>query len=269
MYLRTQSVLYVSDGPVRQHKSTPYEFKTTGLLTVDLMGPFPMSYPKKFKYALVGAFRGKLADNGLPAPLFPLSVPLKSKEGHIVAAKIKKAILFVESVHTSMYVEGKRVFTALSDKGGEFENKKVQDVLNDLMVFQTLSSGCSPQSSGAAEANVRIIKQVMRRLLENASLKVGSTEPQPTQHLLSLLQLMKCRNPEWNSWQVRLLQPAPRPLAPETGPPTVLPSSKPYPNVMPIVPPDALAEDVDLTDPEFPVSGVWKMAMTKAPYPLS
>eukprot|EP00971_Amphidinium_carterae_P069939 1383971-Amphidinium_carterae.1 len=30
-----------ADGPVRHHKSTPYEFKTTGLLTVDLMGPFP------------------------------------------------------------------------------------------------------------------------------------------------------------------------------------------------------------------------------------
>eukprot|EP00971_Amphidinium_carterae_P079538 1573955-Amphidinium_carterae.1 len=75
--------------------------------------------------------------------------------------------------------------------------------------------------------------------------------------------------PEWNSWQVRLLQPAPRPLVPETGPPTVLPSSKPYLNVMPIIPPDALAEDVDLTDPEFPVFGVWKTAMTKAPYPLS
>eukprot|EP00971_Amphidinium_carterae_P205762 4083418-Amphidinium_carterae.1 len=38
---------------------------------------------------------------------------------------------------------------------------------------------------------------------------------------------------------------------------------------MPIIPPDALAEDVDLTDPEFPVFGVWKTAMTKAPYPIS
>eukprot|EP00971_Amphidinium_carterae_P342916 6482387-Amphidinium_carterae.1 len=64
------------------------------------MGPFPVSYPKKFKYALVGAFRGKLADTGLPAPLLPLSIPLKSKEGRVVAEAIKKAILFVESVHT-------------------------------------------------------------------------------------------------------------------------------------------------------------------------
>eukprot|EP00971_Amphidinium_carterae_P250782 4978155-Amphidinium_carterae.1 len=45
------------------------------------------------------------------------------------------------------------------------------NVLNDLMVFQTFTSGYSPQSSGAAEVNVRIIKQVMRRLLETASLK--------------------------------------------------------------------------------------------------
>eukprot|EP00971_Amphidinium_carterae_P068446 1355156-Amphidinium_carterae.1 len=38
---------------------------------------------------------------------------------------------------------------------------------------------------------------------------------------------------------------------------------------MPIIPPDSLAEDVDLTDPEFPVFGVWMKAMTKASFPLS
>eukprot|EP00971_Amphidinium_carterae_P255441 5071010-Amphidinium_carterae.1 len=29
-----------ADGPVRQHRSTPSELRNTGVLTVDLMGPF-------------------------------------------------------------------------------------------------------------------------------------------------------------------------------------------------------------------------------------
>eukprot|EP00971_Amphidinium_carterae_P036035 708303-Amphidinium_carterae.1 len=41
-----------ADGPVRQHRSTPNELRNTGVLTVDLMGPFTVSYPRKFKYAL-------------------------------------------------------------------------------------------------------------------------------------------------------------------------------------------------------------------------
>eukprot|EP00971_Amphidinium_carterae_P033951 668313-Amphidinium_carterae.2 len=109
----------------------------TGILTVDLMGPFPASYPKRFRYALVGAFRGKLADTGAPAPLFPVSIPLKPKEGKTVAEAIRTSILFIESVHTGMYAEGKRVHTILSDKGSEFENKDVVDVLADMAVYQT------------------------------------------------------------------------------------------------------------------------------------
>eukprot|EP00971_Amphidinium_carterae_P115490 2287227-Amphidinium_carterae.1 len=89
------------------------------------MGPFPASYPRKFTYALVGAFRGRLSDTGAPAPLFPVSIPLKSKEGKNVAEAIRTSILFIESVHTGMYAEGKRVHSILSVKGSKFENKDV------------------------------------------------------------------------------------------------------------------------------------------------
>eukprot|EP00971_Amphidinium_carterae_P147862 2930883-Amphidinium_carterae.1 len=65
-----------ADGPVRLHKNSPKELKQTHILTVDLMGPFPPSYPKKFQYALVGAYRGKVAETGLPSALLPISVPL-------------------------------------------------------------------------------------------------------------------------------------------------------------------------------------------------
>eukprot|EP00971_Amphidinium_carterae_P249208 4946774-Amphidinium_carterae.1 len=63
--------------------------------------------------------------------------------------------------------------------------------------------------------------------------------------------------------------PAPKPLVPDTDPPMTMPASKPYLPEMPIIPPDALAETVDLTDPEFPVFGVWKTAMSKAPHAIS
>eukprot|EP00971_Amphidinium_carterae_P307742 6116174-Amphidinium_carterae.1 len=64
------------------------------------MGPFPPSYPKKFKYALIGAYRGKLADTGLPSPLLPISIPVKSKEGREVSEAVRRAILMIESLHT-------------------------------------------------------------------------------------------------------------------------------------------------------------------------
>eukprot|EP00971_Amphidinium_carterae_P204503 4058175-Amphidinium_carterae.1 len=79
----------------------------------------------------------------------------------------------------------------------------------------------------------------------------------------------RSRESEWNNFHIRQLRPAPCPNVPETGPPTVMPSSKPYMPEMPVIPADALAEDVDLTDPELPVFGVWKNAMSKAPHPLS
>eukprot|EP00971_Amphidinium_carterae_P024113 476173-Amphidinium_carterae.1 len=70
------------------------------MLTVDLMGPFSPSYPKKFKCALVGAYRGKIADTGLPSPLLPISIPVKSKEGKEVSEAFRQAILMIESLHT-------------------------------------------------------------------------------------------------------------------------------------------------------------------------
>eukprot|EP00971_Amphidinium_carterae_P344231 6484489-Amphidinium_carterae.1 len=61
---------------------------------------------------------------------------------------------------------------------------------------------------------------------------------------------------DWNRLQIRQLRPAPCPSVPVTGPPTVMPDHKPYLPEMPVIPADALAEDVDLTNPEFPVFGV-------------
>eukprot|EP00971_Amphidinium_carterae_P301052 5981730-Amphidinium_carterae.2 len=94
-----------ADGPIRIHKNGHKELKQTHILTVDLMGPFTPSYPRKFQYALIGAYRGRVAETGLPSSLLPLSVPLKSKEGPHVAEAIRKAVLFIESVHTGLYEE--------------------------------------------------------------------------------------------------------------------------------------------------------------------
>eukprot|EP00971_Amphidinium_carterae_P146757 2908533-Amphidinium_carterae.1 len=140
-----------ADGPIRLHRNGPKELRQTHILIVDLMGPFPPSYPMKFQYALIGAYRGRVAETGLPSALLPLSIPLKRKEGSHVAEAIRKAVVFVESVHTGMYEE---------------------DVMNDLAIQQSFTSGCSPQSSVAAEVNARIIKQIIRRLLEAASFQV-------------------------------------------------------------------------------------------------
>eukprot|EP00971_Amphidinium_carterae_P104972 2078711-Amphidinium_carterae.2 len=74
---------------------------------------------------------------------------------------------------------------------------------------------------------------------------------------------------EWNRQQISQLRPAPCPNVPPTGPPTVMPSSVPRLPEMPVIPPDALAQDVDLTQSQFPVFGVWKKTLSEAPYALS
>eukprot|EP00971_Amphidinium_carterae_P138694 2748544-Amphidinium_carterae.1 len=48
-----------------------------------------------------------------------------------------------------------------------------------------------------------------------------------------------------------------------------MPSSRPYLNERPVIPSNVLAEVVDLTDPEFPVFGVWCKAMSKASHAIS
>eukprot|EP00971_Amphidinium_carterae_P040642 797542-Amphidinium_carterae.1 len=63
------------------------------------------------------------------------------------------------------------------------------DNLNNLAVHQDFTSGYSPQSSGAAEVNVRIIKQVLRRLLETANFSV----PWWSHALEYATQLLQCR----------------------------------------------------------------------------
>eukprot|EP00971_Amphidinium_carterae_P221967 4406615-Amphidinium_carterae.1 len=75
--------------------------------------------------------------------------------------------------------------------------------------------------------------------------------------------------PEWDSWQTRILMPAPKPLVPDEEPSTTMPASKPFLYEMPIIPPDCLAETVDVMSPEFPVFGVWYKAMSNAPFPIS
>eukprot|EP00971_Amphidinium_carterae_P046754 921240-Amphidinium_carterae.1 len=117
-----------ADGPVGKHKGSHTELKQTHILTVDLMGPFPPRYPKKFKYALVGAYRGRLAETGLPSPLLPLSTPIKNKEGKEVAEGVRKAMLMIESLHTGIYEEGKRILVVFSDRGSEFMNRHVTDI---------------------------------------------------------------------------------------------------------------------------------------------
>eukprot|EP00971_Amphidinium_carterae_P045394 893177-Amphidinium_carterae.1 len=56
--LRIHGVQYAKEQMDRLGDTeSPDELKKTYILTVDLMEPFPPSYPKKFKYALVGAYR--------------------------------------------------------------------------------------------------------------------------------------------------------------------------------------------------------------------
>eukprot|EP00971_Amphidinium_carterae_P170153 3371262-Amphidinium_carterae.1 len=101
-------------------------------------------------------------------------------------------------------------------------------------------------------------------LVQSPPQPVESAASQTTEEKAPLLM-----ESEWNNLQIRQLRDAPLPNVPPTGPPTIMPSHMPRLPEMPVIPPDALAQDVDLTQPQFPVFGEWKKAIDAAPYALS
>ena len=133
-----------------------------------------VSYPQqKFTYALVGAYRGADAKDGSPMKIFPIAVPIKAKDQETVAQALQRMITYIEALHTKEFAEGKRVMRVLSDRGGEFENGAVDRLLLDNGIQHDFTSGHSPQSTGAAEVSVRILKGVLRRLLLSANMKAS------------------------------------------------------------------------------------------------
>eukprot|EP00971_Amphidinium_carterae_P147371 2920344-Amphidinium_carterae.1 len=72
---------------------------------------------------------------------------------------------------------------------------------------------------------------------------------------------------DWNQMQYRQLREPPKEVVPTTDPPTVMPSHMANLPELPVIPPDALAQDVDLK--QFPVFGEWKKIIQAAPYALS
>ena len=164
-------VCQLADGPVRVHKTNELEHRATGVLTLDIAGPLPESVNDKYRYILVGAYRGTSADGGGPTKLLPLAIPLVHKNAESTLKAVKRMVAFVESLNTVIFAAGRRVLRIHSDRGGEFENEMLKGYCDAALITQTFSSGHSPQSAGAAEVNVRILKQILRRLLIHAHLK--------------------------------------------------------------------------------------------------
>eukprot|EP00971_Amphidinium_carterae_P045136 888201-Amphidinium_carterae.1 len=116
----------------------------------------------------------------------------------VIFAKVQADLISeVESLLANEAVPKGQRWDVRRPMGTEFENRHVTDVLNDMAVHQNFTSGYSPQSSGAAEVNVRIIKQVMRRLLEAASFQV----PWWCHALENARQVLQCRalSKAWDS----------------------------------------------------------------------
>eukprot|EP00971_Amphidinium_carterae_P008820 174076-Amphidinium_carterae.2 len=61
---------------------------------------------------------------------------------------------------------------------------------------------------------------------------------------------------DWNQMQFEKLRKPPKEIVPTTDPPTVMPSHMANLPELPVIPPDALAQNVDLK--QFSVFGEWK-----------
>ena len=67
-------------------------------------------------------------------------------------------------------IKGSRITRIQADGGGEFTNKKVQDLCWDRHIVLSYSLAHQPSSNGKAERMVGMLKTTVRRMLKQANL---------------------------------------------------------------------------------------------------
>jgi IS30 family transposase len=123
------------------------------LVSVDLFGPMPMS-SAGLNYALV------LVD---AATRYCITRPLQSKTAEDVAAAL--LLIFWEHGFPG---------TVRSDRGREFVNQILDELSRRAAIEVETTPPYSPQSNGSAESHVKLVRQALKKIMDDA--KASPTE---------------------------------------------------------------------------------------------
>ena len=118
------------------------------------------------KYCLVAAVTIEV-DN--VSKLLPFFVPMPKKDAVCAIAALKEALVMCDNRNLHQ-IKGSRVTRIQADGGGEFTNKKVQDLCWEKNIILSYSPAHQPSSNGIAERMVGMLKTTVTRMLKQANL---------------------------------------------------------------------------------------------------
>ena len=118
------------------------------------------------KYCLVAVVTVEV-DN--VSKLLPFFVPMPKKDAMCAATALKEALIMCDNRNLHQ-IKGSRVTRIQADGGGEFTNKKVQDLCWEKNIVLSYSPAHQPSSNGIAERMVGMLKTTVRRMLKQANL---------------------------------------------------------------------------------------------------
>ena len=118
------------------------------------------------KYCLVAAVTVEV-DN--VSKLLPFFIPMPKKDAMCATAALKEALAMCDNRNLHQ-IKGSRVTRIQEDGGGEFTNKKIQDLCWEKNIVLSYSPAHQPSSNGIAERMVGMLKTTVRRMLKQANL---------------------------------------------------------------------------------------------------
>ena len=118
------------------------------------------------KYCLVAAVTVEV-DN--VSKLLPFFIPMPKKDAVCATAALKEALVMCDNRNLHQ-IKGSRVTRIQADGGGEFTNKKIQDLCWEKNIVLSYSPAHQPSSNGIAERMVGMLKTTVRRMLKQANL---------------------------------------------------------------------------------------------------
>eukprot|EP00971_Amphidinium_carterae_P269110 5338863-Amphidinium_carterae.1 len=158
-------ICQVGSGPPVRHYTQETLMEKFGTLHVDLTGPLDLSEDKNL-YILTAVHMVE-APSG-ESVLVPWAIPIKDKTGKIVAGELARIVDYVPTMSALKGYRGLQIARLHSDNGGEFINEDVAKVMQARQIVMTQAPPYMPCSNGLVERYNGIIKDLMRRQLDNS-----------------------------------------------------------------------------------------------------
>ena len=118
------------------------------------------------KYCLVAVVTVEV-DN--VSKLLPFFIPMPKKDAVCATTALKEALVMCDNRNLHQ-IKGSRITRIQADGGGEFTNKKIQDLCWEKNIVLSYSPAHQPSSNGIAERMVGILKTTVGRMLKQANL---------------------------------------------------------------------------------------------------